>query len=88
MIFQEISKSIFTTKVTTKPPRAPFTMISNCQELYENIFIEHNNLYGNTEQQLAITKLFQIKTYYAIIYQFKKVGQKHYILFYSNLEVL
>ena len=34
-------------------------MISNCQELYDNVSIEHDHIYGNIEQQLAVTKLYQ-----------------------------
>ena len=34
-------------------------ILSNCQELYDNIEIEHDYIYGNIEQQLAVTKLYQ-----------------------------
>ena len=34
-------------------------IISNCQELFDNVDIEHDDIYGNTEQQLAVTKLYQ-----------------------------
>ena len=34
-------------------------IISNCQDLYDNISIEHDDIYGNIEQQLAVTRLYQ-----------------------------
>ena len=35
------------------------TIISNCQDLFDNIEIEHDDIYGNIQQQLAVTKLYQ-----------------------------
>ena len=35
------------------------TIVSNCQDLYDNIKIEHDDIYGNLEEQLAVTKLYQ-----------------------------
>ena len=34
-------------------------IVSNCQELYDNISIEHDNIYGTIQEQLSITKLYQ-----------------------------
>ena len=35
------------------------TIVSKCQDLYDNIKIEHDDIYGNLEEQLAVTKLYQ-----------------------------
>ena len=33
-------------------------IISNCEELFNNINIEHDDIYGSTEKQLAVAKLY------------------------------
>ena len=34
-------------------------IVSCCQEAYDNIVIEHDDIYGNIEKQLAVTQLYQ-----------------------------
>ena len=33
-------------------------VISCCPDLYENIEVEHNDIYGDLHQQLAVVRLF------------------------------
>ena len=34
-------------------------IISSCPEVFDNISIEHDDIYGNVEKQLAVTRLYQ-----------------------------
>ena len=34
-------------------------LISNCPELYENIDVEYNDVFGDTVRQLAATRLYE-----------------------------
>ena len=34
-------------------------IIDNCKELYENINIEHDDIFGDTKKQLKVVRLYQ-----------------------------
>ena len=34
-------------------------ILENCQDAFENVLIEHDDIYGNIETQLIVTRLYQ-----------------------------